>query len=263
MFLPNKKAPYLRTLGAANPDRFLLLLFNPPFVMESLAIIDTFNEEVASIANHTTSPLMAHIKLQWWRDELQKIYMGQGVPPTPLLGEMATLIKEYALPFHLFDSDLTGRRGDVSDDPPYDLGALRTYISDTQGNLMRVKCMICGGTDPQALWDAVAHIYGVVGMVCSAPYHAAYGRIFLPEVTLAQMQPRSLELKECVQHIVQNVWDDMCSMGRLSNPYLKAHKVLTKLYCDALERVQYDPFLLYPLPFKELRVWWGVRFGRC
>ncbi len=65
----------LSPLGAlvrrADPDRFLTTLFAPPARREALFTLYAFNHEVARAREATSEPMMALIRLQWWREVVE------------------------------------------------------------------------------------------------------------------------------------------------------------------------------------------------
>ncbi len=55
----------------ADPDRFLTALFAPPDRREALFTLYAFNHEAARAREATTEPMMALIRLQWWREVVE------------------------------------------------------------------------------------------------------------------------------------------------------------------------------------------------
>ncbi len=55
----------------ADPDRFFTALFAPPERREALFTLYAFNHEAARAREATTEPMMALIRLQWWREVVE------------------------------------------------------------------------------------------------------------------------------------------------------------------------------------------------
>ena len=55
----------------ADPDRFLTALFAPPDRREALFTLYAFNHETARAREATSEPMMALIRLQWWREVVE------------------------------------------------------------------------------------------------------------------------------------------------------------------------------------------------
>ncbi len=57
-----------------DPDRFLLTLFAPASMRESLFALYAFNYEIAKTRETVTETQLGLIRLQWWRDAISAIY---------------------------------------------------------------------------------------------------------------------------------------------------------------------------------------------
>ncbi len=55
----------------ADPDRFLTALFAPAARREDLFTLYAFNHETARAREVTREPMMAMIRLQWWREVVE------------------------------------------------------------------------------------------------------------------------------------------------------------------------------------------------
>ena len=58
----------MRTLRAADPDRYLSMLYAPQDRRADLLALYAFNAEVAGIRDRVSEPMPGEIRLQWWRD---------------------------------------------------------------------------------------------------------------------------------------------------------------------------------------------------
>ncbi len=70
-------------LRQADPDRFLTALFAPPARREALFTLYAFNNELARARDATREPMMAMIRLQWWREVVDGVAKAHEVA-TPL-----------------------------------------------------------------------------------------------------------------------------------------------------------------------------------
>jgi len=71
-----------------DPDRFLTALFAPPERREALLTLYAFNHEIARAREVASQPLLALIRLQWWREVVE----GEAKPhevATPLAEALA------------------------------------------------------------------------------------------------------------------------------------------------------------------------------
>ncbi len=54
-----------------DPDRFACLLFAPEAARETLAVLYAFNHEIARAREVASQPVLALIRLQWWREVVE------------------------------------------------------------------------------------------------------------------------------------------------------------------------------------------------
>jgi 15-cis-phytoene synthase len=66
-------------VSRADPDRFIAALAAPPEARPILIPLYAFNVEVSRAPWVTDEPMIAEMRLQWWRDALEEI--GAGRPP--------------------------------------------------------------------------------------------------------------------------------------------------------------------------------------
>src|ERR1700753_2441141 len=80
-----------------DPDRFLTALFAPPERREALLTLYAFNHEIARAREVASQPLLALIRLQWWREVVE----GEAKPH-----EVATPLSEALAEGRLARADL-------------------------------------------------------------------------------------------------------------------------------------------------------------
>jgi len=64
-------SPIGALLRRVDPDRFLTALFAPPEKRETLMVLYAFNHEIARARAMVREPMMALIRLQWWREAVE------------------------------------------------------------------------------------------------------------------------------------------------------------------------------------------------
>lgn len=83
-------------------DRYLSALLGPRKPREALIVLAAFAAEVSRIPHMVSEPMMAAVRLQWWRDRLQEIGRNKIVPvEPPLLHLLATVVVSHRLPVGL------------------------------------------------------------------------------------------------------------------------------------------------------------------
>ena len=120
-----------------DPDRYAAALFAPRASRDALFALYAFNVELARIAEQVNEPQLGEIRLQWWRDALERAFAGEssGLPVADAVGDAArhdTLSRESL--FGLIDA----RTFDVSVKIMRDSAALDDYLGKTAGALFRL-----------------------------------------------------------------------------------------------------------------------------
>ncbi|HQT46371.1 MAG: phytoene synthase [Acidocella sp. 20-63-7] len=162
----------LLNLRRADPDRFFCTLFAPAEKRESLALLYLFNHELARAREVASEPLLARIRLQWWREVVE----GEGK-----LHEIATPLGA-ALAGGVFAAEdllaLIAAREAEAEEKIADLAAFLAYARGTAGRLARIAGKILG-VDSDAVED-LGTAYGIAGILRAAPFLQARGRSLLP-----------------------------------------------------------------------------------
>lgn len=135
-----------------DPDRYVASLFAPPGRARGLRALYVFNAEVARIRELVHEPLVGHIRLGWWRDQIAAVFESRGTA-APVAAVRET-IKIFALPRDLFDAYLDARALDFNEAAFADEAALEIYTAATAGSLMKLAARVCGADDRA---DEAAH----------------------------------------------------------------------------------------------------------
>lgn len=171
-----------RIAKRGDPDRYASALFAPSNVRPYLFTLIAFNVELARVAEQVSELQLGEIRLQWWRDALNRAIAGEtiGHPVADAVGRAAS---ERALSKHLLDALIDAREFDVSVKMMPDMAALETYLDATAGGLVRLAAELFEGSVDEAASSA-AHsaglAYGLTGLMRALPLHVRRGRIDLP-----------------------------------------------------------------------------------
>jgi phytoene/squalene synthetase len=164
----------------ADPDRYVAALFASPGRRRGLIALYAFNHEVARIREIVHEPLVGHIRLGWWREQIAAIYERRAVT-MPLVLALRDAIDVFALPRTLFDSYLDARALDLAEAPFADEAALEGYTGATAGSLMQLAARVTGATaraDAAARHAAIAFAYA--GFIRALGFDAAHRFCRLP-----------------------------------------------------------------------------------
>lgn len=128
-----------------DPDRFAATLAVPVQRRGDLMTLYAFNLELARAPWVASTPLIAEMRLQWWRDVL----VAPQAPAHEVAGPLHDLIGRAGLPVQLLDEMAAARRWDIQDQPFAGTEDLLAYVGQTSGHLMWLAA-ICLGAPPQS-----------------------------------------------------------------------------------------------------------------
>ena len=227
-------------IKTTDPDRYFLSLFIHNETNRYASITtNELNYEIARLRDTIDTPHMGLIRLQWWRDEIRKICDGQKLDTHPVLIGLSDVISHHHISFSLFDELLTSREADFED---YDSFDIYKYAAAIHTPLLKIQAAILGeNADVQPL----ATGFALIGLLRAIPFYRARSQVLLPDI-----QPQAVKVI-CDRAL------ELLAADKTTHRYFKAHQVLAKLYAHQLKCTGYNPEKIKPLPFKELRVWWG------
>ncbi|QQA44571.1 squalene/phytoene synthase family protein [Pelagovum pacificum] len=165
-----------------DPDRFLAAMSCPPTAREALFPLYAFNVEIARAPHVTEEPMIAEMRLQWWRDALEEISDGKPPRAHEVVGPLAELIRTRDLPVSLLDDAADARRWDIWKDPFEDEAAFEAHIGRTAGHLAWVSALALGADSDQeeAVRDG-AYAGGIAAWLQAIPALEARGLKPLPD----------------------------------------------------------------------------------
>lgn len=164
----------------ADPDRFRAAMATSVKARQILFPIYAFNIEVARAPWAATSePLLAEMRLQWWKDALDEIASGAGVRRHEVVTPLSEILDPEAAATL---SDLVdARRWDVANEHHVTVVAMMDYIDRTAGNLMWAGARLLGAdADDEETVRDLARGLGLVRYFAAVPTLEARGRHPLP-----------------------------------------------------------------------------------
>lgn len=160
-----------------DPDRFLASMAAPPAARPALFTLCAANLEIARAPWVTKEPIIAQMRLQFWRDVVND---AANPPAHEFAGPLARLITEKTLPPALFERLITARENDLAQNPFHDEAALWAYLEDTAGSLMALCLRALGHADDSAARDWGA-AQGLANYLLALPALEAAGCLPLPD----------------------------------------------------------------------------------
>ena len=181
--------PLAALLRRHDRDRFQTALFAPAERREALLALYAFNYEIARVRESVTDPMLAQIRLQWWREVVAAAFAGE--PPRHHLVAVAltAAIGDSGLTRAHFDRLIDTRERDLVDEPPADFVALEDYAEGTSSPLVQLALEILGvrRSDTTETARQVGIGYALAGLLHAMPFHARAARSFIPEETAGRV----------------------------------------------------------------------------
>ena len=162
-------------------DRYWSALFAPPPERAGLLALYAFNAELEHIAASAHEPMVAQIRLQWWRDAIDLAAPGTKTG-NPVADALSAAILEIDLPKQRLIELADARVPEIFGDQPADIQGLRASCHDTYGVVFELAALILGGAgEPTA--KAAGHAglaYGLTHVLRTLPLQASRRRLLLP-----------------------------------------------------------------------------------
>ena len=160
-----------------DPDRFAAVMAAPVPARAVLVVLYAFNLEVARAPWVTKEPMIAEMRLQWWRDVLAEAVAGKR-RAHEVAGPLAELIAARGLDVAVLDRLVEARRWDVYSDPFEDAAAFDAYLEDTAAGLtLAVAGALGAAAEAEAALRGFGWAAGLAGFLRAVPDLEARGRI--------------------------------------------------------------------------------------
>ena len=168
------------TVRRFDPDRYFASLFAPADKRPLLYALYAFNHELARAGGAAREPVVAEIRLRWWRDALQAACGGRPWPHPAAIG-LVEVLSRGSVNISSLDALIDARNIESSSTPFATLAALESHARGTSAALMQIAAQILDpATDAVDLTQHAGIAYGLAGMLRSLSFHAARGKLFLP-----------------------------------------------------------------------------------
>jgi 15-cis-phytoene synthase len=245
-------------------DRFLACLFAPTNRRGALFALYAFNSEVARVREVIREPMAGEIRLQWWRDALERPGSGEA-QANPIAAALLDSVIRFRLPAQSLIALIEAREFDLYRDPMPTLATLEAYAEKTSSTLIDLAATILG-TGGVDLSSAVRHgglAYAITGLLRAFPLHAARGQLYVPleilerhgakpeDVFAGRAGPGISAALAEMRRIARSHYDAYAQAARTIPPapapaFLPL--ALVPLYLKRLERSAQRPFQIVEVP---------------
>jgi phytoene synthase len=144
-----------------DPDRWLASRFvGDPAARADLIALYAFDHELARAPRVASNPLVAEIRLSWWREVLDEAYQGRPVRKHPTALALADAIRRRVLPREPLEAMIDARLIEV-DGGPSDLSQALTWAVGVGGGAMRAAALILDPAAPAEATAAAGRAWGL------------------------------------------------------------------------------------------------------
>ncbi|KAG0196899.1 hypothetical protein BGX28_009632 [Mortierella sp. GBA30] len=293
---PTQAIDYCQNLvRKADYEGFLCTQFFPKNQQPTQMALRAFNIELASVRESVNNTDIGRMRMQFWRDSLDKIF--SGVPPQqPVAQALAHAIQEQEL-HHTqggssvdrdmsliwFKRMITERELNLSDPQFMTLGQMETYCENTFGSLLYLQLESVGVKSLEADHAAshLAKAMGIATMLRAFSFHMHQNRMVIPaEITakhnLSQealfrtptitpaLQDATLEVATAAHVHLVTAQSYMDNLPKAALPVLMAG-IPTESYLRRLEEEDFNPLaprIQQREWFLPAKLWYRWRQGK-
>jgi phytoene synthase len=150
----------------ADPDRWLGSRFVADLqAREDLIALYAFDRELSHVLEATREPMMAEIRLTWWREAVEEIFAGKPVRGHPALQALALAVGRRRLAVEPLLAMIEARFTDIDSADFGDEAALAAYADRLCGAPLALALAMLGEGDstafrPAALAWTIEHLHG-------------------------------------------------------------------------------------------------------
>src|SRR6056297_28254 len=166
---------------AGDVQRFAAVMAAPVAARAKLFPLYAFNIEVSRAPWVTQEPMIAEMRLQWWRDALEEIRERGVVRRHEVVTPLAHILS--AEDTERLDDLILARRWDIEREPFEDMAAFRGHIRETSGGLLVVAGQVLDRAAPTEVLEQAGFALGLANWLSAVPALEAAGRIPLVEGT--------------------------------------------------------------------------------
>lgn len=158
----------------------------PKAKRRAMVALYAFCREVDDAADDDSVPLAKRADiLQHWRDDIRRA-CEWGEPQLQVCRELRPFIRQFNLPFHLFDELLVGMESDLKKTRYRDFDELKLYCHRAASvvGLLSIRIFECDGDQAERYAENLAQALQLTNILRDVAEDAGRGRIYLPQSML-------------------------------------------------------------------------------
>lgn len=169
-------------------------LFLEPGQRQAITALYAFCREVDDVVDECHEPAVARLKLQWWREEVGRLFAG--TPNHPVTRALQAALERFDLPQEQLLEIIDGMEMDLEQHSYGDFAELSLYCHRAAGVVGLLSAEIFGYEDRQTLKYAheLGMAFQLTNIIRDVREDAERGRIYLPQDELDRFGVRSADL---------------------------------------------------------------------
>ncbi len=159
---PSGTAQLEEQVRGADPDRWLATRFiADPLARADVITLYAYDSELARAPRASANPLIAEIRLTWWREALDEIFDGGPVRRHPVAEALAVVVRRHHLPREPLEAMIDARI-EALEIEPFDATLAERWADQVGGSAATLAGMILEPkADPRQL-QAAGRVWGLV-----------------------------------------------------------------------------------------------------
>ena len=174
-------AEYCQEKAARSGSSFYYsFMFLSPAQRHAMIALYAYCREVDDVVDECDDPSIARVKLQWWRDELNRLY--EGSPQHPVTKALAEYIEKYNLPMEHFLEVLDGMEMDldISEYPTFKELSLYCHRVASMVGIMSVEIFGYENRGTLKYAHDLGMAFQLTNILRDVREDASLGRIYIP-----------------------------------------------------------------------------------
>ncbi len=204
----DQPSPVAALVRRQDPDRFFTALFAPPAHREALLVLYAFNHELARAREVVREPMLALIRLHWWREVVEGARRRHEVA-----GPLGALLDAGTLQAPDLLAMIAAREAEADPQIATRAGFL-AYLDGTAGTLAVAAARLLGAGEVPDRIRALGAAYGLAGQLRNVGALARQGRCLLPvDVLSAHGLTADMVMAGTATNQLQAVLNDLAGDG--------------------------------------------------
>lgn len=263
---------YCQNKAASSGSSFYYsFLFLPPDQRLAITALYAFCREADDIVDECQDSAVAERKIEWWREELERLY--QGNPQHPVARALEKPLQQYNLPHEYFREILDGMSMDISQHQYESFRDLSLYCHRVAGVVGLLSAEIFGYQNRDTLKYAenLGTAFQLTNIIRDVKEDILRGRIYLPMDEMQQFgvsiddlhQPRTRDnvkqllqfQKDRAEEYYQRAFKLLPEVDRFAQ---RSGIIMASIYRTLLDEIERDQFqvLEHRISLTPLRKFW-------